>query len=413
MVWLFQFLAEFLAGVLYTCAVINWSVLGFAAEGAGSLAGSSAGGGLATAALSWGMFFLAMGLCEVPTGYFADRYGHKFSTLTGLSALSVALGLMPLASQPAWLAAAAFSAGVALTLISGAKTAWLYSLRKRYAHHLSGEAFLVRLELTRRGALIAAATVGGLLTTTEPAAIWLLAAAFGACAIVIGARLPGRHEHQPQAKPKLPSLLATLRGVKTFKLGRFYGASAVFALGFAVHDILLQPHILALAAKADGERAALARSALGILFGGMHGAAFLAGLGYSRFAAAMESGDQGRDQSHVGIGIALSTVLLAGGFASAIFVTSFWGFAICWCLSYAAMSWFYPLRALAQLSRVPGEQAATFLSLDEATDGVVRAGFALAMAAGLLSLPPGSLWACGAVALVAAAALYRRALRQG
>lgn len=388
MIFAFQFLAEFLAGVFFTCAVINWSFL----EGAG-------GGGLGTAAIGWAMFFIAAGLFEIPTGYIADRYGHKVSTLVGISALSGAMVAIPLSQSPIWLFATAFLAGVSLTLVSGAKTAWLYDLRGD-AH--DGGGFLLRLELVRRGALITAAVVGGWLTLAEPKAIWLLAGILGFIAAAVGWRLPGSQAPLGGAsespRVSLRSILETLR--HSHALRRFYLASAVFALGFGVHDILLQPHVLDLAQQ-EGS-AALTEGALGIVFGGMHTAAFIGGLIVTRWGGGSRSS----------LGLSLTCMLLSCGFAAAIVFEAFWPFVVSWSLAYGAMSWFYPLRAFFILEQVPKHSSATFLSADEALDGIVRGILALAIGLSLSKVPADSIWLGGIAALLIAAVLWRTPLIQ-
>lgn len=113
----------------------------------------------------------------------------------------------------------------------------------------------------------------------------------------------------------------------------------------------------------------------------------------------------------MGGALALSCLLLAGGFLSAVVVDGFWPFVLCWCAGYGAMSWFYPLRAHVQLSRVAKGQAATFLSLDEAIDGIVRAGLALALATALPLIDSNKVWLLAATAIATAGAMYGLAAR--
>lgn len=391
--YLFKFLSDILAGVFYTCALINWSFLGFGMEGDD--------GSLQAAALGWGMFFIATGLFEVPTGYIADRYGHKASTIAGTLALSLVMLAIPLYSHPLWLASTAFAAGVALTLVSGAKTAWLYQLRPVVAPALDGDSYLVRLELIRRAALVIAAVAGGWLTVTDPAAVWLIAGGTGLVAVTIGVSLPDGSAAQPAAA-KPPSLMTAVAGVRRHGIMPFYVASGVFALGFGVHDIWLQPHIIALSTHLPQQ---LMPFALGIVFGGMHACAFAGGLLYSRAIASSQS----QKARQVARGLAITCLLLSGSYLAAITAQGFWRFAIIWCLCYSAMSWFYPLRSFYILERVPPELSATFLSLDEAIDGLIRGSLAIGIAFALSQLTAASFWLAGIAALLLAAVLYSRA----
>lgn len=428
-VFVVNFLIELIAGVFYTCAVINWSFL----VGDGS-------SDLSSAAIGWAMFFLAMGLFEVPTGYIADRFGHKFSTLIGAGSLSLAVLGMGFAPSQIILYILAFAAGIALTLISGAKTAWLYSLRYHYGSGLTGPAYLLRLELARRGALVVAALLGGWLTLVSPSTIWFVAAASGLMALSLAQGLPQATEASETADAKVMprkalSPLSQLRLLASFlalsfgshnsekanlagqgkgSLALFYCASAVFALGFGVHDILLQPHVLRLAHQQQS-------IALGIVFGGMHAAAFLAGLLYSRYGSYyQESKSTSASAAHssknglVGWGLALSCGMLSLGFIAATAAESFWLFVIVWCLSYSAMSWFYPFRSYCILAKAPHHASATFLSFDEALDGLLRATLALVMASfftdnGSFGGAADRFWYFGATMLLLAGGMYFRA----
>lgn len=120
------------------------------------------------------IYYLAFCLFEVPTGWFADRFGYRTSMRVGAFVLIVANALPPLLPTYNGFLWHFLLVGLARSLISGASSAWLYdySLERGVSHlykKTEGDARFYSLI----GKVVSWAAVGWLMVVAPNSPYWL------------------------------------------------------------------------------------------------------------------------------------------------------------------------------------------------------------------------------------------------
>ncbi len=156
----------------------------------------SKGVSLGDASIAIAFFYLGVAVFEAPTGYFADRYGRKFSTLIGLLGISLGFGIVGLSTNPIITWVAFLTASLGYTLISGAKDEWFLNIAEDNNPKLSQkkelEKFNLNIDLLGRVANISGSFFGVYLISTNPDLMWFLNALIGFVTIVILFKTPAQ-----------------------------------------------------------------------------------------------------------------------------------------------------------------------------------------------------------------------------
>lgn len=339
-------------------------------------------------ALGAGALFAALAVFEIPTGYIADRYGRRMSTLLGSVGLALSFGLLGVSTGSLATWTALGLAGVSLTLISGASTAWFLELNEN-GSRLPVDKLMAHFQLLGRVAMIFGAFAGAWTTEVNPKLTWLLASVLSVAAACMVASLPAGH-HDKHSEPKRARLSLqeiSLPGKKSV-FGMLLASTMLFGLEAGIRNVIYQPFVVSLSTGVM----ALAWFQTTLALSRICGLVF-----YSRVLTRWRTKEMAAP-----FGLAV--------FALAQFVA--WGtgnpftFIVTYAASIFCVAWYFPLRIRLVTESAKPEYRATAMSADSMIQGL---GSALSCGFIALALSPETLrtgWLIGAVALVLASVLF-------
>lgn len=197
------------------------------------------------------VFYITTFLCEIPTGAIADLFGKKFSMAISSMGSAVACGLLYCTRSYTWLLLSQIIFGFAMTLSSGADSAYLYHYLKETDQHENYS----RYEGKSYSFSIAFATfttaLGGIVFALfGEASPFLFSSAFYLVAGAIALRLPEpKAERELKVKQYLTgyysqikqSLITVYDNKKVFSLTLIYGIFFMFSqLNIWINQIYLK-----------------------------------------------------------------------------------------------------------------------------------------------------------------------------
>jgi MFS family permease len=167
-------------------------------------------------------------LVDIPSGYFSDRLGHKFTTLCGFFFYAVGFACPALNSSSLALAGGVVLIGTGASIVNGALDSWVSDIQEAETGALSVRHYLTRDQLQRIGMILGALAIPGLITIFRlgESALWL---PLFLCSLVLfgfAARLPPglpKNRHSLKGKLNIFSILAAAPVV--FLCAFFFGAS--------------------------------------------------------------------------------------------------------------------------------------------------------------------------------------------
>ncbi|MBP6944474.1 MFS transporter [Patescibacteria group bacterium] len=221
-------------------------------------------------------YSLTLLLCEVPTGFLADRYGRVRSLLCGTALWAFGMGLVFWVRSFPVEAFLFIVAGVGNACMTGADEAWFKDSMGAESRDAEYEVAVSRVTVYRGAALWFGGILGVLCLVKSPGSQWLLAAAFIVCSgLVAFFWMRGRGE--VQAQHRLPELQALRQGFEVLRrvpaLRWAMAAGVLFGLYWVV-----QLQWAAVSFERDGVRWFLLTwtlSALGFSLGGYLAQRFL------------------------------------------------------------------------------------------------------------------------------------------
>ena len=299
------------------------------------------------------LFFAAIVVAEVPTGYLGDRIGRRNALVVSSLVLGVAAAAFGFADSFETFLADYLLWAVAQTFRSGNDSAWLYDTLASYGDAADFAAVRGRGFAVQLGVAAVTAVAGGYLFEVDPALPFLVTGATNVLAAAVVATLP-------EAKPETDERF-TLSAART-AIGRLASPSLrsftlyvalAFGIGWGA-DIFVQP---------TATRAGLSPTELGFVYAGLTGVSALA----SNYA--------GRVADRFGLGpvvtvtpLVVALVLLAPALDPLLVVPTF-------LVVRAALSLASPVAEGYLNDRTPSLGRATVLS-------------AFSMAVSLASIPP-------------------------
>lgn len=371
--YLLKFLIEFVTGVFWTANVT---------------ALLKTGATLQDAALVMAFFYFGIALFEVPTGMVADRYGRRKSVISGL--LVSVVGFLSL--YFGFLIAGAAIAGIGLTLISGAFTAWIYNLAERSTKNFDAKSFFVTFDIFGRFAMIAGAFTASFVLKVNANYLWLVMAVVAALAAYIAtltkpgsSDLEDRHTVEKLQKLSLRREVWENKALVFLLLGVFF-----FGLEQGIRNTIYQPFVLSIR---GGSEFILAYWQASLAASRLLGAFF-----YRNILIKRDNGNM----------LMLSS-LLALAFAELIasFVSSFQVVWMVWICAIFTMGWFFPLKD-AYINGLVGERRrATILSIESMVFQLASAVCCLLLALSAVYRFP-ILWVLGAFSLMLATSSLRQ-----
>ncbi|MEZ4816329.1 MAG: MFS transporter [Parvularculaceae bacterium] len=188
----------------------------------------------------FGLFLLTQALFQVPTGYFADRYGKKQSVITGL--VLFILGSV-IISTNAYLIAGFLLIGTSFSFLDGAKSAWFRELASKETNfecEKQDTKFYFSLDLVGRFATAIGSYAGVRIAASNPPLFWIGLSLIALGLALYAAKQPNgsivsREEFKLRARLKLNSLSLLLI---TFFIGSlFYGVE------YGLRNLIWQPYL--------------------------------------------------------------------------------------------------------------------------------------------------------------------------
>lgn len=374
MTTLFIFLKEFVFASFWTCWVASFI---------------ESGKSLPDAAASLGVFFLSIAILEVPTGFFADKYGKKLSSLVGIFLVSTGFlinGLRP----PDVLSLFSFGlAGLGFTLISGASTAWLYNLARKESL-FQHEGFFFKVEMIGRIATIAGSITSVYLLKLNADFMWLGIATIGILAFIIGLKLPNDKE---SGHVEVPSLKIVFESVESLKVPPIYWlmiASVFFGIESSIRNLIYQPYVVSLN-SGNVWYLAIFQSTL----------ALSRMLGITFYQKKLRSLNKS-------VGLAtLSMIVFAVAEFIAAQASNFLIFVCFYALAIFTLGWFFPIKDSHFNKHLSDKSRATVLSMNSMTENLFSAIGCFMLSSKLTVLPINQFWNYGGLFLLfTAGAVY-------
>ncbi len=181
------------------------------------------------------IYSLTLIVCEVPTGFLADRYGRFRSLLCGTVLWALGMGLVFWARSFSVEVVLFLVAGVGNACITGADEAWFKDAMSADGQDAGYSLAVSKIAVYRGIALWIGGILGALCLVVFPGSQWLLAASLIAClGLVSYVWMRGRGE----AQHRLPEILAIRHGVDVLRhtpaLRWAMAASVLFVLYWVV-----------------------------------------------------------------------------------------------------------------------------------------------------------------------------------
>jgi MFS family permease len=371
---LFIFLKEFVFASFWTCWVASFI---------------ESGKTLIEASYSLGIFFLSIALLEVPTGYVADRFGKKLSSLSGMVLVSLGFLINGL-DLPDFLGLFSFGlAGLGFTLMSGASMAWLYNLARKEAF-FQHEGFFFRVEMIGRVATFIGSFVSVYLLQLNPKFVWIGISSIGIIAFIIGFKLPSDKGNDHIEVPSLKILLDSLESLKTPAIFWLMMASVFFGIESSIRNVIYQPYVISLNAGnvwylAIFQSTLAVSRMLGITFYQKKLSSLNKSIGFAAFSM-----------------VAFS---LAEFIASQ--VTSFLVFVCFYAFAIFTLGWFFPIKDSHLNKHLSDTSRATVLSMNSMAENLFSAFGCFVLSTKLSNSALNQFWSYGGIfLLLTALAVY-------
>ncbi len=367
---LFIFLKEFVFASFWTCWVATFI---------------ESGKSLTEAAYSLGIFFLSIALLEVPTGFFADRFGKKLSTISGILLVSIGFFINGL-NPPEFLSLSTFAlVGLGFTLMSGASTAWLYDLAKKESL-FQHEVFFFRVEMIGRTATFIGAFISVSLLKINPDFMWIGIGTIGILAFFIGQRLPNDKQNKTIEVQGLTIFIDAFESIKKPTVFWLILASVFFGIESSIRNLIYQPYVISLN-SGNVWYLAIFQSTLAI--------ARLLGITFYQ---------KKLKKFNRSIGFAVFSMII---FALAEFVaaraSSFLIFVIFYSLAIFTLGWFFPIKDSHFNQNLTDKSRATVLSIDSMTENIFSALGCFVLSGFLTTEPINQFWNYGGIFLLGTA----------
>lgn len=205
-------------------------------------------------------FSFALVVVEIPTGYLGDLLGRRGSLAVGATTRAVVVGAYPFAGSKGAYVALHVLWAVGWAFRSGTQDAWLYEVLKstcdedEYAR-IDGRASSLLLATSA-----AAAVLGGVMYTVEPAAPFLANAVVALAALPVLHSFPAVETDDDDETFGVRDAIALLRAqVRRPELRWFVAYAAIFATAFSAARPFEQPMLRAVGVPIAG---------LGVLYAG-------------------------------------------------------------------------------------------------------------------------------------------------
>ena len=335
------------------------------------------------AAIAAAFWFFGIGLFEYPTGWIADRFGRKLSTMLGIAGLSVGFFVVGLGDSNIVQWSALGLSGLSVTLVSGAFDSWLYNRETDRDAKFDTESFWIRMQILGRLGIIVGGFGGVALLVIDPDFVWYASSAIGLGLVFIMSGLPkGSQDEKCQTE-------TTERGGNSLPSAVWIIllSSAFFGIESGIRNLIYQPFLLELT---DGDLIHLA------YFQAILATVRLLGLLVYRYGL-----------KHLKRGPLLALfagLAFAGGELVASLGVSYETFLVAYAIGVFCLSWFFPVR-LDMLNRnIPEAGRARVLSLDSTLEMAVQGIVCVTLA---YSTPSSfsSLWAIAAAGMVVCSGL--------
>ena len=336
----FHFLFSLVNAIFWSCWAATFVLAGYS---------------LGDTALILAAIFIAQSFFEIPTGFWADLYGRKLMTNVGFGTIGIGFLIVGFSSSVSGYMAGFFTAGIGLTLMSGAMTAWLLNL----AIDIGGEKvsssegrrhFFMNLHLFGRLATAAGAFGGIEILRRYPDNFWVIVGSITCTFFLFGLFVPKSSTDcapvEERSEFKFSKLIPHL---KRPALILAIVSVVCFGVEIGIRNLISQPYILEIT---EGQVIYLAYMQV-----------MLAVIRLLGILAYRWTGMAKRVELHT-----LMLVLPMFWFGIAEIVTSqitnFWWFMLIYGSAIFSLGWFFPLRDEYINSIIPEKLRATLLSFD-------------------------------------------------
>lgn len=199
------------------------------------------------ASIALALYLLVIACLETPTGWLADRYGHKSTTIAGIIFSTLGFFALSFAASNTVLYSSLAMAALGMSFLNGSKQVWFIDTAQKIDPKVTKERLLIDLEVPRRISQITGAYIGTGLNQIHPSLTWYSVALSGLIAFVIALRTPSNfqfcHEKVVQYKNGILKQ-GPYTSIKNIGLPIIYLASFLYGIDLAIRGLILSPYVI-------------------------------------------------------------------------------------------------------------------------------------------------------------------------
>jgi MFS family permease len=350
------------------------------------------GFGLEDAAKSYAYFMLGQAFFELPTGFFADRWGRKNATLLGIAIYGLGFGTVYWTSSKYLTYALLSFAGLGMTLISGAIFAWFIAVNAQVSASKNtvpdNRRMFLNLDLIRRVNLGLGSLIGAWLVGKSPSMVWIVLGLLAVLSVLVGMGIISDNTNAIGRPSQLWKALDGIKSLANPLLLSLLALGFLYGIETGTRDSIMQPYVVGYLSKGNAYGMVVVQAIVAV-----------AGIIGNRLAAFWRK-NHPNSLSRIDIFmlvLPLFAMALAQFFASR--VDSLFNFGVLYFLGMIGIGWFYPSQHHVLNELIPETYRAFALSAVNMVSCLMQAMTCLFLAGFLTEGAIGKFWLIGAAAL--------------
>ena len=194
------------------------------------------------------IYLLVIALLETPTGWIADKFGHRATCISGIIISSLGFFCLSFAGKTIVLYSSLGMAALGMALLNGSKQIWFIDTARQQDPGMTRDSLLIDLEVPRRLAQIVGAYLGTGLSQINTAYTWYMIALSGLIAFMVALKTPAGKKTVSTLKSDSHNATQNDHGpfaaIKTPALTIIYIATFIYGVDLAIRGLILSPYVI-------------------------------------------------------------------------------------------------------------------------------------------------------------------------